>query len=110
MEKLKDKGFRKVLKEEFIKYTDLCVDNFINGDLHNLFANTKSLSKVALNHFKPMIPESFHQLWQKGIDSNDYYLKLCGSGGGGYILGFAQDFEKAKTALQDHKLELVYRF
>jgi len=110
MEKLKDQGFRKVLKEEFIKYTDLCVDNFIKGDLKNLFENTKSLSKVALSHFKPMIPESFHQLWQKGIDSNDYYLKLCGSGGGGYILGFAQDFEKAKTSLKGHKLELVYRF
>lgn len=110
MEKLKDKGFRKVLKEEFIKYTDLCVDNFIKGDLKNLFENTKSLSKIALNHFKPMIPEQFHQLWQSGIESNDYYLKLCGSGGGGYILGFAQDFEKAQTALKGHKLELVYRF
>ena len=42
-----------------------------------------------------MIPESFHQLWQKGIETNDYYLKLCGSGGGGFILGFTQDFEKA---------------
>lgn len=110
MEKLKDQGFRKVLKEEFIKYTDLCVDNFITGDLKNLFKNTKNLSKIALNHFKPMIPEQFHQLWQSGIDSNDYYLKLCGSGGGGYILGFAEDFEKAKNALKDYKLELVYRF
>ena len=24
----------------------------------------------------------------KGIKTNEYYLKLCGSGGGGYILGF----------------------
>jgi mevalonate kinase len=32
-----------------------------------------------------MIPEQFHAIWQKGIDTNDYYLKLCGSGGGGYI-------------------------
>jgi len=70
----------------------------------------KNLSKVVLKHFKPMIPNSFHQLWQEGIETNDYYLKLCGSGGGGYILGFAQDFEKAKKTLKNHKLELVYRF
>jgi mevalonate kinase len=57
-----------------------------------------------------MIPSSFHQLWKKGIESNDYYLKLCGSGGGGYILGFTEDYEKAKKILQDYKLELVYRF
>ena len=45
-----------------------------------------------------------------GIDTNDYYLKLCGSGGGGYILGFTEDFEKAKQSLKDYKLEMVYRF
>jgi len=110
MEKLKDQGFRKMLKSEFIKHTDACVENFLGGDMKSLFANTKKLSKVVLNHFKPMIPEQFHGIWQHGIDTNDYYLKLCGSGGGGYILGFTQDLEKAKMALKDYKLEVVYQF
>lgn len=110
MENLKDKGFRKMLKEEFVKYTDACVENFLGGDVKSLFSNTKNLSKVVLSHFKPMIPEQFHALWQKGIDTNDYYLKLCGSGGGGYILGFTEDLEKAKESLKGHKLEVVYQF
>lgn len=110
MENLKDQGFRKMLKNQFVKYTDACVENFVGGDMKSLFANTKKLSKVVLSHFKPMIPEQFHGVWQKGLDTNDYYLKLCGSGGGGYILGFAEDFEKAKKALEGHKLEVVYRF
>ena len=110
MEKLKDQGFRKMLKSEFIKHTDACVESFLGGDIKSLFANTKKLSKVVLNNFKPMIPEQFHTIWQKGIDSNDYYLKLCGSGGGGYILGFTQDLEKARVSLKDYKLEVVYQF
>ena len=110
MESLKDNGFRKMLKSQFIKYTDDCVENFLHGDVKSLFANTKKLSKVVLSHFKPMIPEQFHQVWQKGIDTNDYYLKLCGSGGGGYILGFTQDIDKAKESLKDFKLEIVYQF
>ena len=110
MEKLKDQGFRKMLKDQFIKHTDACVENFLGGDIKSLFANTKKLSKVVLNNFKPMIPEQFHTIWQKGIDSNDYYLKLCGSGGGGYILGFTQDLEKARVSLKDYKLEVVYQF
>ena len=110
MEKLKDEGFRKMLKSQFIKHTDACVENFLGGDMKSLFANTKKLSKVVLNHFKPMIPEQFHDIWQHGIDTNDYYLKLCGSGGGGYILGFTQDLEKAKQALKGYKLEVVYQF
>ena len=110
MENLKDQGFRSMLKSQFIKYTDSCVENFLQGDMKALFKNTKELSKVVLNNFKPMIPEQFHQIWQNGIETNDYYLKLCGSGGGGYILGFTQDFEKAKKALKDYKLEMVYQF
>lgn len=110
MENLKDQGFRKMLKSQFIKYTDSCVENFLQGDMKSLFKNTKELSKVVLSNFKPMIPEQFHQIWQNGIETNDYYLKLCGSGGGGYILGFTQDFEKAKVSLKDYKLEMVYQF
>ena len=110
MENLKDKGFRTMLKSQFIKYTDACVENFLGGDMKSLFSNTKKLSKVVLNNFKPMIPEQFHHIWQNGIDTNDYYLKLCGSGGGGYILGFTQDLEKAKISLKDYKLEVVYQF
>ncbi len=110
MENLKDQGFRKMLKSQFIKHTDACVENFLHGDIKSLFANTKKLSKVVLNNFKPMIPEQFHTLWQNGIETNDYYLKLCGSGGGGYILGFTQDLDKAKKSLKDYKLEVVYQF
>ena len=110
MENLKDQGFRTMLKNQFVKYTDLCVENFLGGDMKSLFSNTKKLSKVVLNNFKPMIPEQFHEVWQNGIDTNDYYLKLCGSGGGGYILGFTEDLEKAKQSLKDYKLEVVYNF
>ncbi len=110
MENLKEEGFRKMLKNQFVKYTDACVENFLGGDVKSLFKNTKQLSKVVLNHFKPMIPEQFHGVWQQGIDTNDYYLKLCGSGGGGYILGFTEDLEKAKQSLKDYKLEVVYQF
>jgi mevalonate kinase len=110
MNKMKNEGFRRMFDEDFARYTDACIDDFLHGDARSLFKNVKDLSKVVLKHFKPMIPKSFHQLWKQGIDTNDYYLKLCGSGGGGYILGFTEDFEKAKQALRDYKLELVYRF
>lgn len=110
MENLKDQGFRKMLKNQFVKHTDACVENFLGGDFKSLFDNTKKLSKVVLNNFKPMIPEQFHGVWQKGLETDDYYLKLCGSGGGGYILGFTQNLEKAQNALKDYKLEVVYQF
>ena len=110
MDKMKQEGFRTMLKNQFIKHTDACVDDFLKGDIKSLFRNTKQLSRVVLNHFAPMIPKQFHAIWKAGIETNAYYLKLCGSGGGGYILGFTEDFQAAKKALTDYKLEVVYNF
>lgn len=110
MEKMKQEGFRNMLRDQFIKHTDACVEDFINGNVKSLFKNLKQLSHVVLDNFKPMIPAKFHQLWKQGIETNAYYLKLCGSGGGGYILGFTQDMEKAKKALKGYNLEVVYNF
>lgn len=110
MEQMKNEGFRNMLKNQFIKHTDACVEDFISGNLKSLFGNLKHLSHVVLDNFKPMIPLEFHKLWKQGIDTNDYYLKLCGSGGGGYILGFTEDIEKAKKALKGYNLEVAYNF
>ncbi|RLD61831.1 MAG: mevalonate kinase [Bacteroidetes bacterium] len=110
MNKMKNEGFRKMIDRDFARYTDACIDDFLHGNAKSLFGNVKKLSKVVLKHFKPMIPATFHKIWENGIDTNDYYLKLCGSGGGGFILGFTEDYEKAKKSLHNYKLELVYRF
>jgi mevalonate kinase len=109
-EKLKNEGFRKTLKEEFIKYNNACIDTFLNKEMTPFFKNLKNLSKWAYVHFKPMIPTNLYNAWKKGLDTNAYYLKLCGSGGGGYILGFAPDYAKADKMLEGFNKEVIYRF
>lgn len=103
-------SFRKMMKEEFITISDRCIEHFLSGNISDLFSDIKKLSSVVLEHFSPMIPKRFRILWKKGIETNAYYLKLCGSGGGGYILGFTQDLPKAKSLLADHQLKVVYTF
>jgi len=110
MEKMKNEGFRNSLKNEFIKSTNACVTDFLQGNFNSLFTHLKQLSNTVYNNFKPMIPIHMMEVWKKGIESDDYYLKLCGSGGGGYILGFTEDFEKTKNQLKDYKLAVIYRF
>lgn len=110
MEKCKQQGFRKMLKEQFVKYNDECIKSFLDMNFKQLFRSLKHLSGLLLENFTPMIPTMFHKLWKEGLETNAYYLKLCGSGGGGYILGFTRDVKKAQQLLKDHDMEIIYRF
>ena len=109
MEKMKEQGFRKMMKTELKKYNDECIKTFLKGDFTPLFGNLKHLSALLLQNFSPMIPDAFQDVWKRGIETGDYYLKLCGSGGGGYILGFTRDYAKAQKELGGYQLELVQR-
>ena len=44
------------------------------------------LSDYQFTHFRKMIPENMLDIWVEGQLSNEYYLKLNGSGGG-FLLG-----------------------
>lgn len=110
LEKLKHEGFRNIIKNQFKKYNDECIHAFLNKEFNPLMGSIKNLSQLVYDNFSPMIPDNYKQVWKEGIDSNDYYLKLCGSGGGGFILGFTHDFEKAAQKLKDQKLQVIYSF
>jgi mevalonate kinase len=110
LEKCKQEGFRQLIKQQFKKYNDECIEAFLKKDFKPLFKSVKQLSQFALDNFSPMIPDNYKQLWKEGIESNSYYLKLCGSGGGGYILGFTEDYQKASELLKQQKLQVIYQF
>lgn len=110
LDRCKEEGFRNMIRNQFKKYNDASIQAFLNKDGKSLLSNVKQLSKVVLDNFKPMIPNTYQKLWQDGIDSNAYYLKLCGSGGGGFILGFTEDIDVAKEKLKDYQLDVIYKF
>ena len=109
-EKMKSEDFRKTLKEDFIKYNDACIHAFLNQENTILLKNIRDISEWTYQHFCPMIPQSVINIWREGLDSGIYSLKLCGSGGGGYILGFTEDFSKTEIMLKDFSLKVVFRF
>ena len=110
MENMKNEPFNRMIKDQFISTTDLCVDDFLSANYKNLFLHLKELSKLVFYNFKPMIPEQYKDLWLNGLKTNSYYLKLCGSGGGGYILGFTQNWIKAQKELSGCNLQAIYQF
>lgn len=106
-DKCKQESFRNLINNEMIPFTNRSIEAIIKGEFKEFFTNLKSLSKFLLSHLKPMIPKPFIDIWHLGIDTGTYYLKLCGSGGGGFLLGFAEDLDKAQAMLSERNVEII---
>lgn len=46
----------------------------------------KEISLLQYEHMQEMIPEAVQIIWSNGIESEEYYMKLSGAGGGGYFI------------------------
>lgn len=95
------------VREEMIPLNDACIKSLIKGETKKFFSSLKELSGFLYENLSPMIPETFKKIWRYGLESQSFYLKLCGSGGGGFLLGFTDDFEKAKTELLTLNVEII---
>ena len=89
-QKKNQKDFLSVFNSSFIKITNECIYNLMYSSDH-FKDSIKNLSEITFENMNEMIPESINEIWQEGLQSNKYFLKLCGSGGGGFFLAF--DFE-----------------
>ena len=107
MEQCQNYVFFKGIQTEMIPSSDRCIKSFIKGEVREFYKNIKELSKYLLVNFAPMIPEPFRDVWKKGLETSVFYLKLCGSGGGGYLIGFAEDLESARKMLEELDVKII---
>jgi len=42
------------------------------------------------------------------LDTGDYYLKLCGSGGGGFLLGFTKNLRAVNRYFNASGMEVIH--
>jgi mevalonate kinase len=111
LEQMRFKEYEDIFKTDYIPWVNQCISDILSGNMRSFFESLKKVSGFQLKHFTKMIPENFISAWKWGLDSGKFQLKLCGSGGGGFLLGFTTDYQAAKTYFSDlhHDLIPVYK-
>ncbi len=97
LSKLEGEAFAQKIAQELLPANNSIIEKLMISDFKEVEACFQIISEFQLAYFEKMIPEGFHSIWRKGMLTDDYYLKLCGAGGGGFLLGFSSkkiDFEK----------------
>ncbi|HLP50796.1 MAG TPA: hypothetical protein VK154_07925 [Chitinophagales bacterium] len=90
LEKCKDPKFMGTIEKSLVPTTNIAIESFINGNHAQLMNSVKLISQLQYDLLPEFIPAKFKEVWQTGLRSNEFHLKICGAGGGGFIIGFAK--------------------
>lgn len=86
-----NKEFYQALNQEIIPCNDRIIDNFLENKHQTTLNDIEELSKLQYEHMYELILDEHKELWLQGLNSKDYFLKICGAGGGGFMLGFSKN-------------------
>jgi len=100
--------------DHFEKYvrddSNKAIEHLIADEKEDFYRSIHNVSQFQLDYMHDFFPEKLQKEVAKGLDNGDYFLKICGAGGGGFMLGFTQNWEKTQTDLKDYKLEEIYAY
>lgn len=103
-----DKKYLELIQSKYNPLVNASISAYVENRSELLFEKLKLLSSFQLNHFIDMIPQGIQAIWKHGLDSGGFSLKLCGSGGGGMMLGFTTDFNRLSQVLSGQKITFVH--
>ena len=81
--------FKLAFDNQFIPANNGCIESLLSGDKPKFFQHLEQLVRFQVYHFHQMIPVSFHRVITFA-HCEKVYIKLLGSGGGGFLLAFAE--------------------
>ena len=93
-----DVGFLSRFQNEYVPCVTSCINSMVECNKNLFFNSLKQLTKGQLEFLRPMITDNTLALFTTDFDFN-FGVKISGSGGGGYVLGFTDDVEKASHLL-----------
>ncbi len=108
MKKSENTDFQELIKQELVVANNLAISAFLEGHWTNLLRATHDISTFQLDYLDELIPNDFVPVWKKGLESEHFRLKICGAGGGGFILGVSKNFEKTKVELREYNIVKVF--
>ncbi|MDP2337779.1 MAG: hypothetical protein Q8N05_15305 [Bacteroidota bacterium] len=90
---------------QFIPANNGCIESLLNGKKRSFFLFLEKLIQFQLGHFQRMIPVNFHAVIS-GALKEKVFIKLLGSGGGGFLIAFAESGQVIKTWAEKHGIQL----
>lgn len=104
LDRCEDPSYADLCANQLVPNVNEAITALLKKDWRLLYHAFTQISAFQLAHFDFMIPDAFKNIWKEGLQSDDFKLKICGAGGGGYLLGISRDYERSKELLEGYDL------
>ncbi len=108
LEKSREANFARQLERELFPANMALLEAWQDAAEYPFWDALRRVSAFQLAFMPPMIPEYLRPIWEQLLSGDDILLKICGAGGGGFMLGFAKNQETALEKLS--AFTLVFPF
>ncbi len=77
--------------DRYISLNNQAIQCLIQNQTKGFMEIFEELSRLQYHLFSDLIPNNIKKVWKAGHSSRKYWIKLCGSGGGGFFWGIAKN-------------------
>lgn len=102
-------AFAESLEHDYLPANAALLEAWQNGQPDAFWKALVQVSDFQLTNMPPMIPEHLRGLWRDCRTEGDPVFKICGAGGGGFVLGFCKDPQIARQKLSDFTLVFPFQ-
>jgi mevalonate kinase len=107
LDKCKNSSYKNKIDQALRPVSNAAIENYIDNNWVGLEDDVSQISTLQYQLFQEMIPEAFRCIWREGLETNFFSLKLCGAGGGGFILGYTSYLQQCQKALKGFNWQVI---
>ncbi len=100
--------FRRASENIYFPAIHNAIEALLTGDSTSFLSGIAKISAFQKQFLTPLILPHFIEHVNHGLATGEFFLKLFGSGGGGYMLGFTQNISRTKNYFAENGLEVSF--
>ena len=103
-----DETYLNKFDKEYIPTVSNCIKSLIEKKDNEFYNYLSQLSKLQIELLSHTIPEETREYFLTDINKEGFQVKLCGAGGGGFLLGFSNDIQRTNDFFEKNNKNIIW--
>lgn len=104
----KDTAYLDKFDNEYVPLISKCIKSLIDKNNNDFYKYLSQVSKLQIELLSHTIPEETRNYFSTDINKESFQVKLCGAGGGGFLLGFSNNIQKTNEFWEENNKNIIW--